>query len=136
MKKEQTVRITKFKGQLGRIVKVLPPDDYGNEYLVKFESRKGMKYGVFKEKDLKERTSLVDYPVDSEFDIFGARYVLEYKTRDHERKQNIVLRQVQGPELDKVIMKNEDELIYEEFELLRRPKWKNQKKSKMLSGMV
>jgi len=54
MKKDQTVRITKFKGQLGRIVKVLLPDDYENEYLVKFEGSRGMKYGVFKERDLKE----------------------------------------------------------------------------------
>lgn len=125
MKEGQPVKITKFKGQPGRIIKKLPPDDYGNEFLVEYGEDRRKKYGVFKKRDIEKRTLLVEYPPGSVFYIFDGKYELRYKEKDNNLKTHVVLKQIEGPEKGKIITENEDGLAYVDYKLVRRPKWKN-----------
>lgn len=123
MEKGQLVRVVKFKEQSGRIKVVLPEDDYDNKYVVLFNGNHGKKYGIFKERDLEKRSDLINLPKNSEVNIYGGLYNIDYKEYDPvEERTKMVLRQIQGPELDKIVFLTEDDLIEVEFELVRRAK--------------
>jgi hypothetical protein len=120
MKEGTHVKITKFKGQLGIIKAVLPSDNYGNKYAVLFKGRKGKKYGIFKEKDLKEVSNIFEFPSGSEIKMQGSYFCIEYNSYDPTDNQSkIVLKEKSSGKLS---FFTEDEMACVDFTLIKRPK--------------